>query len=80
VTERTRAVRSVTASTFGNVTWAAAAAPSSCAPSWSRVAAKHGMAAHSVTATLKFLQERDETFRDRLVGGIVLGPEPLPDC
>ena len=28
---------------------------------------------------LKLLQERGETFRDRLVGGIVLGPEPLPD-
>jgi hypothetical protein len=28
---------------------------------------------------LKLLQERGETFRDRLVGGIVLGPEPLAD-
>jgi hypothetical protein len=28
---------------------------------------------------LKLLQERGETFRDRLVGGIVLGPEPLPE-
>jgi hypothetical protein len=28
-------------------------------------------------ATPKLLQERGETFRDRLVGGIVLGPEPL---
>jgi hypothetical protein len=32
-----------------------------------------------VTATLKLLQERGETLRDTLVGGIVLGPEPLPD-
>ena len=32
-----------------------------------------------MTATLKLLQERGETLRDTLVGGIVLGPEPLPD-
>jgi hypothetical protein len=38
-----------------------------------------GSAGHSVTATLKLVQERGETFRDRLVDGIVLGPEPLPD-
>jgi hypothetical protein len=36
-------------------------------------------AGHSGTATLKLLQERDETFRDTLVGRIVLGPEPLPE-
>jgi hypothetical protein len=36
-------------------------------------------AGHSVAATRKLLQERGETFRDRLVGGIVLGPEPLPE-
>jgi hypothetical protein len=35
-------------------------------------------AGQSVTATLKFFQERGETFRDRLVDGIVPGPEPLP--
>jgi hypothetical protein len=34
---------------------------------------------HSVTATLKLFQERGETFRDGLGGGIVPGPEPLPD-
>jgi hypothetical protein len=38
-----------------------------------------GFAGHSVTATLKLLEKRGETFRDRLVGGIVLGPEPLPE-
>jgi hypothetical protein len=38
-----------------------------------------GFAGHSVAATRKLLQERGETFRDRLVGGIVLGPEPLPE-
>jgi hypothetical protein len=31
----------------------------------------------TATATPKLLQERGETFRDRLVGGIVFGPEPL---
>jgi hypothetical protein len=36
-------------------------------------------AGHSVTATLKLLQERGETFRDRLFYGILLGPEPLRD-
>ncbi len=36
-------------------------------------------AGHSGTATLKLLQERGETFRDTLVGRIVLGPEPLPE-
>ena len=36
------------------------------------------MVGHSVTATPKLLQERGETFRDRLVGGTVLGPQPLP--
>ena len=36
-------------------------------------------AGHSGTATLKLLQERGETFRDALVGRIVLGPEPLPE-
>jgi hypothetical protein len=34
-----------------------------------------GFAGHSVTATLKLFQERGETFRDRLLDGIV-GPEP----
>jgi hypothetical protein len=34
---------------------------------------------HSVTATLKLFQERGETVRDRLIDGIVPGPEPLPD-
>jgi hypothetical protein len=38
-----------------------------------------GFAGQSVTATLKLFQERGETFRDRLVDGIVPGPEPLPD-
>jgi hypothetical protein len=38
-----------------------------------------GMAGHSVTVTFKLLQERGEMFRDRLVGGIVLGPEPLSE-
>jgi hypothetical protein len=38
-----------------------------------------GFAGHSVAATLKLFQERGETLRDGLVGGIVLGPEPLPD-
>jgi hypothetical protein len=37
------------------------------------------MVGHSVTATPKLLQERGETLRDRLVDGIVLGPEPLPE-
>jgi hypothetical protein len=32
-----------------------------------------------VTATLKLFQERGETVRDRLIDGIVPGPEPLPD-
>jgi hypothetical protein len=32
-----------------------------------------------VAATLKLFQERGETFRDGLVGGIVPGPEPLPE-
>jgi len=36
-------------------------------------------AGHSGTATPKLLQERGETFRDTLVGRIVLGPEPLPE-
>ena len=36
-------------------------------------------AGHSGTATLKLLQERGETFRDTLVGHIVLGPKPLPE-
>ena len=36
-------------------------------------------AGHSVTATLKLFQERGETVRDRLIDGIVPGPEPLPD-
>ena len=27
----------------------------------------------------KLLQERGETFRDRLVGGTLLGPQPLPE-
>jgi hypothetical protein len=34
-------------------------------------------AGHSVTA--KLFQERGETVRDRLIDGIVPGPEPLPD-
>jgi hypothetical protein len=38
-----------------------------------------GIAGQSVTATLKLFQERGETFRDRLVDGIVPGPEPLPN-
>ena len=38
-----------------------------------------GFGGHSVTATLKLFQERGETFRDGLVGGIVPGPEPFPD-
>jgi hypothetical protein len=38
-----------------------------------------GFPGHSVTATRKLLQERGETFRDRLVGGTVLGPQPLPE-
>ena len=32
-----------------------------------------------MTGTLKLLQERGETFRDRLVGGIVFSPEPMPE-
>jgi hypothetical protein len=38
-----------------------------------------GFPGHSVTATLKLVQERGETFRERLVDSIVPGPEPLPD-
>ena len=34
---------------------------------------------HSVATTRKLLQKRGETFRDRLVGGTVLGPQPLPE-
>jgi hypothetical protein len=29
---------------------------------------------------LQLLQERGETFRDRLFDGTVIGLEPLPDC
>jgi hypothetical protein len=36
-------------------------------------------AAVSATATPKLLKKRGETFRDRLVGGMVLGPEPLSE-
>ena len=39
-----------------------------------------GFAGHSVAATLKLFQECGETFRDRLVGDIVLRSEPSPDC
>jgi hypothetical protein len=38
-----------------------------------------GIAGQSVTVTLKLFQERGETFRDRLVDGIVPGPEPFPN-
>jgi hypothetical protein len=49
------------------------------APTVSRRSSAAGFVGHSVAATRKLLQERGETFRDRLVGGIVLGPEPLPE-
>ena len=49
------------------------------APTVSRRSSAAGFAGHSVAATRKLLQERGETFRDRLIGGIVLGPEPLPE-
>src|SRR5262245_12773822 len=39
-----------------------------------------GFAGHSVAATLKLFQKCGETFRDRLVGDIVLRSEPSPDC
>jgi len=35
---------------------------------------------HLLATALELLQERGETFRDSLLDGIVLGPEPYPDC
>jgi hypothetical protein len=40
-----------------------------------------GRREHNLLATaLELFQERGETFRDSLLDGIVLGPEPYPDC